>query len=253
MTKEEKQKVFSLMLEAFETDIFKEYFNDMVAEIPDYVFTMPSSTSGKFHNATQCQKFGQVYHVYMFFSILNYRLNLKWNLEKYSEPELRDAMRCVPVFHDAIKCGWNGSQYTVQNHPILAAEWVRNTKVAHDIPEEYKEKIACMCETHSGQWNKSRAGKEIMPEPRNDMEFFIHECDILSSRPNIDMIIPDALKNILNETASVPEVNIDTYVLPFGKYKGKTLKQINQIDRGYILWAKENMDREPVKTLLKEL
>lgn len=37
--------------------MFKAYFNDMVGEIPDYIFTMPSSTSGKYHNATQCEKF----------------------------------------------------------------------------------------------------------------------------------------------------------------------------------------------------
>lgn len=253
MTKEEKQKVFSLMLKSFETEIFKEYFNDMVAEIPDYIFTMPSSTSGKYHNKTQCQKFGQVYHVYMFFSILEHRLRLKHNKEIYSKPEIRDAMRCVPVFHDAIKCGLNGSTFTVPEHPILAGEWVRKTKVEHDIPEIYKEMIIGMCEAHSGEWNKNRSKIEIMPEPRNDMEFFIHECDILSSRNDIDMIIPDDLKAILEGNASAPEIDIDTYIITFGKYRGRTLKQVNQIDRQYILWAKENMTKEPVATLLKQL
>ena len=142
MNREYKQLVFKPLLKDFETEIFKNYFNDMVAEIPDYIFTMPSSTSGKYHNATQCEKFGQIYHEYMVASILNHRLKLKGNREKYSTPEIRDCMRCVPVFHDAIKCGWDGSIYTVHNHPMLAAEWVRNTKVEHDIPNEYKEILA---------------------------------------------------------------------------------------------------------------
>ena len=137
--------------------MFKAYFNDMVGEIPDYIFTMPSSTSGKYHNATQCEKFGQVYHEYMFSSVLNHRLRLKGNREKYNTPEIRDCMRCVPVFHDAIKCGWNGSLHTVHEHPMLAAEWVRNTKVENDIPNEYKEMIADMCEAHSGEWHKAQA------------------------------------------------------------------------------------------------
>lgn len=197
--KEEKQLVFEPLLKDFETETIAEYFRDMVAEIPDYIFTIPSSTSGKYHNATQCKKYGQIYHSYMFASILNHRLRLKANREKYNTPEIRDCMRCVSVFHDAVKCGWNGEEYTVQEHPILAAEWVRDTHVDHDIPDEYKEMIACMCEAHSGEWNKNQSGEVLMPEPRNDMEFFIHECDILSSRADLDMRIPAELKDILKD------------------------------------------------------
>ena len=79
MTREEKQLMFSLMLKDFETEEMKTYFNDMIAEIPDYIFTMPSSTSGKYHNKAQCMKYGQVFHVYMFASILNHRLRLEMN------------------------------------------------------------------------------------------------------------------------------------------------------------------------------
>lgn len=39
----------------------------------------------------------------------------------------------------------------------------------------------------------------------------------------------------------------------FGKYSGKTLPQIKEIDSGYISWAKENMSREPVRSLLAQL
>ena len=250
MKREDKQAVFEPLSRNFETDIFREYFMDMVAEIPDYIFTMPSSTSGRYHNAKQCETYGQLYHIYMFDSILNHRLRLKGNKEKYSSPEERDAMRCVPAFHDAVKCGWNGSKYTVQDHPLLAARWVLDTKVTHDIPDKYKQMIADMCESHSGEWNKSRSGKVIMSEPRNDREFFIHECDILSSRNDLDYIIPDALLSVL-PAEEIPDVN--TYIIPFGKYKGKTLPEIKEVDSGYISWAKENMTREPVKTLLAQM
>lgn len=254
MNREEKQQIFEPLLKDFETETMTEYFKDMVAEIPDYIFIIPSSTSGKYHNATQCEKYGQIYHEYMFASILNHRLRLKWNKEKYNSPEIRDCMRCIPVFHDAIKCGWNGSQYTVQDHPMLAAEWVRTTQVEHDISDEYKEMIACMCETHSGEWNKSKSGKAIMPEPRNDMEFFIHECDILSSRTDLDMIIPDELKDILSGVKTEDkEVSLEEYRIDFGKYSGQTLLEIKDIDPGYIRWMKEKMNREPVRTFLQQI
>ena len=253
MTKEDKQRVFEPLCRNFETDLFKDYYMDMIAEIPDYIYVMPSSTSGKFHNAKQCETYGQIYHVYMFDSILNHRLRLKLNKELYPTPEERDAMRCVPAFHDAVKCGWNGSKYTVQDHPVLAHQWVLSTKVDHDIPEEYKNMIADMCLTHSGEWNKSRSGKIIMPEPRNSREFFIHECDILASRADLDYIIPDELKTILGDSVKPDIPDINTYVISFGKHSGKTLLQIAETDPGYIAWAKENITREPVKTLLSQI
>src|SRR5699024_7578282 len=181
------------------------------------------------------------YHIYMFDSILNHRLRLKGNKERYSSPEERDAMRCVPAFHDAVKCGWNGSKYTVQDHPLLAAQWVLDTKVKHDIPNKYKKMIADMCEAHSGEWNKSRSGKVIMSEPRNDREFFIHECDILSSRNDLDYIIPEELQQLLVKYAKPELPKLEDYVLPFGKHKGEKLIDVSESDKGYIAWAKNNM------------
>lgn len=198
MRKEDKQKVFSLLAENFETDEMKAYFMDMVVEIPDYIFTMPSSTSFKYHNKTQCQTFGQIYHIYMFAKILEYRLNLEWNKELYYNPISRDCMRCVAVFHDAVKCGRHESKHTVSEHPVLAAKWVMDTKVEHDISTDLKKYIANMCIAHSGEWNKDRSGKVIMPKPSMPGEFFIHECDYLASRADLDMTIPNELTEILN-------------------------------------------------------
>lgn len=50
----DKVKVFEELLNKFETDEMREYCADMIKEIPDYIFTIPSSTSFKYHNKTQC-------------------------------------------------------------------------------------------------------------------------------------------------------------------------------------------------------
>ena len=47
MTKEDKRKIFEPLKKNFETEEFGDYYMDMVAEIPTYIFSMPSSTSGK--------------------------------------------------------------------------------------------------------------------------------------------------------------------------------------------------------------
>ena len=42
-----KQIVFKKLLDNFETQDMRLYCEDMIEQIPDYIFDMPSSTSGK--------------------------------------------------------------------------------------------------------------------------------------------------------------------------------------------------------------
>ena len=77
-----KIKVFENLLNKFETEEIKNYCTDMIKEIPDYIFTIPSSTSFKYHNKTQCQPHGQIFHILMFAEVMNYILGLEYVKEK---------------------------------------------------------------------------------------------------------------------------------------------------------------------------
>ena len=249
----DKKAVFKELLDKFETEEVRLYCEDMIENIPDYIFTMPSSTSGKFHNATQCLPHGQIYHIIMFGTIMNYRLALKCNKEKFDNPVHRDAMRCVPIFHDAVKCGWNGSKFTVHDHPMLAGAWVRETKVEHDVDDETKELIARMCERHSGEWTSSKRSKVVLPEPETEMEILVHECDILSSRSDIDMQPSEYLKGVLESSPTTTNDNIDDYIISFGKYKGTKLVDLYNQDRSYCMWLKENSYQREVVEMIKQI
>ena len=249
-----KIKIFEELLNKFETDEIKDYCADMIKEIPDYIFTIPSSTSFKYHNKTQCQPHGQIFHILMFAEIMNYVLELEYVKERTNERQ-RDCLRCTPIFHDAIKCGLNGSQYTVHEHPMLAGEWVRNTFVEHDVDANTKAYIARLCESHSGEWTSTKRSKTVLPKPENDEQFFVHMCDYLASRSNLDMTYSNEVLATLDDVEipkqELPDVN--TYVLNFGKHSGEKLVDVAQSDPSYISWAKENMNREPIKSLLAQL
>lgn len=58
MTSETKISVFQKLLNEFETEEIKLYCEDMIEQIPNYIFDMPSSTTGKHHNKTQCMLHG---------------------------------------------------------------------------------------------------------------------------------------------------------------------------------------------------
>ena len=138
---------------------------------------------------------------------------------------------------------------------MLAGEWVRNTSVEHDVDAETKAYIARLCESHSGEWTSTNRSKTVLPKPENDEQFFVHMCDYLASRSNLDMTYSEEVLSALGGVEIPKEElpKLEEWILPFGKYKGRTLLQINEIDPGYISWAKENMTREPVKSLLAQL
>lgn len=250
----DKIKVFENLLNKFETEEIKSYCTDMIKEIPDYIFTIPSSTSFKYHNKTQCQPHGQIFHILMFAEVMNYILGLEYVKEKTHERQ-RDCLRCTPIFHDAIKCGLNGSRYTVHEHPLLAGGWVRNTNVEHDIDTETKAYIARLCESHSGEWTSTKRSKTVLPKPENDEQFFVHMCDYLASRSNLDMIYSDEVISTLGGVDIPKEElsDIDTYILTFGKHNGEKLTDVAHTDPSYISWAKENITREPLRTLLTKI
>ena len=250
MTSETKILVFQKLLNEFETEEIKLYCEDMIEQIPNYIFDMPSSTTGKHHNKTQCMLHGQIYHIIMFGTIANYRLGLKYNKEKkFPDPRIRDAIRCTAIFHDALKCGDGTSQYTVHEHPLLAEEWIRTAKVKHDIDSEIKEFMAHLCAAHSGEWTTARRGsKTVLPEPQNEAEIFVHECDYLASRSDIDMTIPEYLNEIFSESDvnAVNNFDVDNYVMQFGKYKGQKIIDVYREHPDYLQWCVENIGRRDV-------
>lgn len=256
MKVENKVKIFEPILGYFETESIKKWITDMIKQIPDYIFVIPSSSTGKYHNASQCETFGQLYHVFMQSEICEHRLTLKWWQDKW-DATTRDMIRCVPILHDAIKSGFEQQQYTLHEHPVLAGEFVRNTKVEHDIPNEQKEKIAQMCERHSGQWTTNKRSDVVLPEPEDEMDFFCHENDILSSRNNIDLVINNDLRERLKLLTGHETPDPKTYPFEFGKrYKDKnmTLYEVFEKDREYLEWMHDNrVAKEPLNTMIREL
>lgn len=235
-----KVEVFRELLDRFETDDIKKYCMDMIAEIPDYIFIIPSSTTGKYHNATQCQMHGQLFHIYAFGRIMNYMLDLEYNQHKFKSPIQRDLLRCTPILHDGWKCGETESKYTVFEHPVIAGEKIRTLKVTHDINQDYKNYLADLCASHSGQWTTSKRSDVVLPKPNSEAQYLVHLCDYLSSRNDIDLLPTD---NLLKACKQVEDaIASDKYIFTFGKYQGEEFDDVLKQDSNYIEWLKNEYD-----------
>ena len=245
-----KSDVFDKFLNSFETDELREYCRDMIEKSPNYIWSIPSSTSYKYHNKTQCQPGGQLYHILMACEIMNYILGLKYIKEKWDKPKQRDCFRTGICLHDMLKCGLNEHEplFTQHEHPVWCSDWIEKTEVEHDIDNKLKKYIGRLVASHSGEWVSSNRTSIILPEVENDEQFLIHLCDYLGSRSNIDMIYDEETINAINSFQKAP--SIDEYKMPFGKHAGKLL---SEIPIEYLKWLSTTELKEPLRSLLKEV
>lgn len=257
--KELKRKVFEVAAVNFETSDVKAYFLDMSEFIPDYFFTVPASTSGKYHSAQQCGICGQLIHAFMMQACWDMLLELNSIREDIApDAHTRDLIRCFPFLHDCVKCGKEGGKYTVPEHPKLAANLIHESHPKHDISPEDKQFLAGMVATHSGQWNKNRKGETILPTPRTLAEKIGHYTDMFCSRAHFLYQIPDEQRAVINEIINHVNGDVTTYVgrisadlgetvMPFGKYRGMKLNDILNITGGkdYLEWIARDMNDKP--------
>lgn len=243
-----KSEIFKEVLEEFEVNEMKQFCIDLLEKRDQLNYIIPSSTSLKYHNATQCQPGGQILHELMVAKVMNYLLGLEYLQNKYPKPKQRDCLRIAVIMHDC--CKTNGGQYTVHEHPLLGGKFVEECEVEHDIDIKLKKYINRLIQSHSGQWTTSNRSETVLPKPETDDQFLIHLCDYLSSRSDIDMTYSQEVKDLITE--NLPAPNPKSFKMPFGKYKDQTFEFVQEVDPDYLTWLKNNMEdiREPLKTLL---
>jgi hypothetical protein len=101
---------------------------------------------------------------------------------------------------------------------------------------------------HMGSWNTDKKSDTVLPKPNDSYSRLLHLADYLSSRKclTMDFDMPPA--------APVEKPDLDTFIIPFGKrHKGKLLVDVAKNDPTYIDWMRQNLDREPFVSLIKEL
>ena len=178
-------------------------------------------------------------------------LNYFFELEQYKAFGSRkmDLMRVAGLVHDGRKSGeqadYEYSKFTRFEHPIKMANVIRSYDGQYLNHEEI-EFIAHCIESHMGQWCSDRKSSTILPKPLDVYQHFVHLADYLASRKDLTMAF-EASATSNNEAPTVNE-----YRLPFGKHTGKTIPEIAAVDRGWLVWAKNNLSKEPVITLIKQ-
>lgn len=247
MTNEEKVALFEKEINYMEVEEIKDFFKKAITFVPDYFFEVPASSSGKFHSVLECGFGGLVYHTRSVAKVANYLVNLQQYKNKLNEVE-RDCVVCAALLHDCLKHDWeNKTGFSVHQHPVLAAEFIKtDERLDNIISEEIRTIIGDAVASHSGEWTTSKRSKVILPSPENLVQELVHLSDYISSRGDIHILFDDE-----DNKPKLPDVN--TYVFPLKKHAGELLIDVFKNDRPYLDWVKENVHREPLISLIKML
>lgn len=245
MTNEEKISLFEKEIAYIEIEDIKNFFQKAITIIPDYFFEIPASSSGKFHSSLECGFGGLVYHTRSVAKIANYLVNLQQYKSQLNEAE-RDCVICAALLHDCLKHDWeNKTGFSVHQHPVLASEFVKtDPRLNGIINEEIRTIIGDAVASHSGEWTTSKRSKIVLPSPQTLVQELVHLSDYIASRGDIHILFEGE-----DNKPKLPDIN--EYKLNFGRHNGKTIPEIATVDRGWLIWASENLSREPLITMIK--
>jgi len=186
-TDEQKIKIFENELNLIKSDDIKKFLIRALVKVPDYVWSIPASSTLKYHPAFSCEANGLMKHTKAIVKILQDLFEVE--IFEFNERK-RDILMASAILHDMAKLGFNGSEYTVPKHPLEITQFLRENIKLEDYPQKDFDKMCNCIESHMGKWNTTGRGKnpkEILPKPKTKMEVVLHLADLMSSRKYITM------------------------------------------------------------------
>jgi len=159
----------------------KEFTEKALNNLPEYFFSIPASSSGKYHPKYALGEGGLVKHTQAAVRIAVEMFRL--DIFKYTEDE-KDMIISSLILHDGYKSGIDNSSHTVTEHPLIVANMLRtNTDINSCIDEETLNMIIGNIESHMGSWCFDyKTKKQVLPKPKSKIQHFVHWCDYLASR-----------------------------------------------------------------------
>ena len=192
MNKKEKVMTFQNELKWIKNKDIRKFTIEMISELPDYFFTVPASSTGKYHPEYSLGEGGLVRHTKSAVLFAKTLLDLEQYQSEYSEEE-RDIMLTALLLHDGVKHGLNGSKYTVSTHPTEMVDFINDFIIKKDLNpwDDMITTIQLICKciaTHMGEWTKDyKTGEEVLDKPETNMQKFVHMCDFLASRKFLEV------------------------------------------------------------------
>ena len=176
-----KREEFKEELNYIKNEDIRESASYMIEKLPDYFFTIPAASTGKYHPEYAQGEGGLLRHTKAAVRIAHELLENPAICDKYTDRE-KDLMIMALILHDGLKLGKEKSKYTKFDHPLLMAEYIKEEQDNLSIPKKEIQFLADTISTHMGNWTTDYDGNEVLDKPKTKCQNFVHMCDYLASR-----------------------------------------------------------------------
>ena len=174
------REVFEQELKYLKTDKVRKACEVMIEKLPDYFFEIPASSTGKYHPSFSLGNGGLLRHTKAAVRIAVELFNDS-SINNFNQNE-KDLIIFAITLHDGLKSGFQKSEYTLFEHPILMSNFLKENKDNLTLTDEELD-LVCRCiETHMGPWTTNYKGEEVLTPPKDKYQRFVHMCDYLASR-----------------------------------------------------------------------
>lgn len=265
MKKTDKISIFANEILYIKNDNLRAFAKELIGNAEDYFFAVAASSSGKYHPQFSLGAGGLTRHTrcVAYFAM---SAGESYNFDQHTT----DLLVIAALAHDIKKQGNGASGHTVREHPLYGAQYVLDMQKQFPnlISVDDAEKIASAIRSHMGKWEGTRewvkdTSKELFPMPKDSFEQALQMADYVASRKKIlefdfDVIdsveIPDVITENKKDTRDPNTYTLEelhTFVLPFGKHKGKTFNEVKK--EGYLDWMtnKEDFNAVDIQALAK--
>ena len=187
----QENKYFRLMLDEIDTlqDIDnKRFAYALLSNVPDYFFSVPASSSGKYHPSNDLGNGGLVRHSISVARMLDHLLEPDGYYD--FDDEQKELLKIAALFHDCMKSGtqeeYEKGKHTKFLHPLYAANFIMTTAINYGYSYEKALLIYNAVISHMGQWNTSKQEGGMLPVPKTPDQKVLHLADYLASRKDIN-------------------------------------------------------------------
>lgn len=249
MELKERLSLFERELSYIADPEIKEFCEQLLAEADDYFFSVPASSSGKYHPSFALGNGGLVRHTKAVAYFTNEIIRPELEFETITRRDA-DLLITAAIVHDIKKQGDGVEGHTVREHPQLASGYIKKVYDEYEwdtITPEDVVFVRNVVERHMGPWQE--------PKPSSRKQLILFYADFIASRKEIVGL--DFIENGDNsavEAYEKPVYTVDGYKFDFGKTKGMTIREAYNANPGYIKWiaSKEDFGMVEVRKLVKE-
>lgn len=178
--------IFAKELSYIHDNRIRESIGKLIDMLPEYFFRVPASSTGKYHPKCSNVEGGLVNHTKIAVRYAKELLHNAILFNNFSDHD-QDIIIASLILHDGFKHGLTEEKYVLFDHPLIAANFVKEHAIEVGLTEEEGNLLYEVISSHMGVFNTSNYSDVVLPLPKTNMQKFVHMCDDLASKKFINV------------------------------------------------------------------